>query len=243
MKNYLLTVFIVVISFSSYGQAELMGFRDYRDIADSFYMNFKGNDKFDISEVKGSPFLIENFVTGYIVDTKAENKAQTNLRYDVYNDVFEIQLNPGDESLKTLERSPRFQYMINGEKFILVQTDVLNVEHYTSGNGFVVELITPESGVGLYKRYYKNLNQGQKATTSYQTDIPPSISNEMMFLIKMDNQYIDAEAHRKDVLDAFPRDMQPQLKDFIKDKKLRFKGSDQEVENDMIQLVRYYNTL
>ncbi len=243
MKNYLIGLLVFTISFTSYAQAELMGFRDYRDIADSFYMNFKGNDKFDINDVKGSPFLIEEFVTGYIVDTKAENKAQTNLRYDIYNDVFEIQLNPGDESLKTLERTPRFQYTINGEKFVLIQTDALNVEHYTSGNGYVVELTQPDAGVTLYKRYYKSLNQGKKASTSYGADIPPSISDEMMFLIKMDNKFVVAESHRKRVLDAFPSNKQSQLKDFIKDKGLRFKGSDKEVQNDMIQLVRYYNSL
>lgn len=220
----------------------MMGYRDYRDIADAYFMDFKGTDKFDIKDVKGSPFLIENFSTGYIIDTKASNKAQTNLRYDVYNDVFEIQLNPGDGSLKTLERTPRFEYMLNNEKFVLVETKAINVEHYTSGNGYVVELTSPEAGATLYKRYYKELKPGAKATTSYQADTPPSISSKILYLIDIDSKFVVAEDHRKKVLDAFPSNKQSELKDFIKNKSLRFKGSDKDIQNDMIQLVRYYNS-
>lgn len=228
---------------TSFGQAELMGFRDYRDIADSFYMKFEGSDKFDIEDVEGTPFLKEDFVYGYIVDTTVKNKTQTFLRYDIYNDIFEIQLDPNDESLKTLERTPRFQYLIDGETFVLIQTDALNEEHYTSGNGYAVELTAPEKEAVLYKRYYKSLKPGSKGATSYQPDIPPRISSKMMFLIKFGDTYVKAEDHRKRILDAFPSDKQNAIKKYIKSKKFKFRGSDKEIENEMKQVVRYYNSL
>ena len=240
----LLTLFIGLIFItSSFGQAELMGFRDYRDIADSFYMNFEGTDKFDIEDVQGTPFFKKDFVYGYIIDTKGKNKSQTFLRYDVYNDIFEIQLDPNDESLKTLERSPRFEYMIDGEKFVLIQTDVLNEAHYTSGNGYAVELTSPEADAVLYKRHFKELKPGSKGATSYQADTPPSISSKSMFIIKFGDNYVQAEDHKKKILDAFPSDKQDAMKKFIKSKNFKFRGSDKEIENEMIQVVRYYNTL
>lgn len=243
MKKILTLLIAFTFISNSFGQAELMGFRDYRDIADSFYMKFEGNDKFDIEDVKGTPFLIEDFSSGYIVDTKESNKAQTFLRYDVYNDIFEIQLDPNDESLKTLERSPRFEYMLNGEKFVLIQTDALNVEHYTSGNGYAVELSSPEADAVLYKRYYKELNQGRKGATSYQADIPPSISNNVMYIIKIGNSFAQAEDNRKKILDAFPSDKQSAIKKFIKSKNFKFRGDEKEIQNEMVQVVRYYNSL
>jgi len=228
---------------TSFGQAELMGFRDYRDIADSFYMDFEGTDKFDIEDIEGTPFLKEDFGYGYIVDTTVKNKTQTFLRYDIYNDIFEIRLDPNDKSLKTLERSPRFQYVIDGEKFVLIQTDALNEEHYTSGNGYAVELTAPEGQAVLYKRYYKKLKPGSKGATSYQADIPPRISSKIMYLIKFGDTYVRAEDHRRRILDAFPSDKQSAIKKFIKSKKFKFRGDDEDIEKEMIQVVRFYNSL
>lgn len=243
MKKILSFLIAVTYITHSFGQAELMGFRDYRDIADSFYMKFEGSDKFDIEDVQGTPFLNKGFEYGYIIDTKSKNKSQTFLRYDVYNDVFEIQLDPNDKSLKTLERTPRFQYTLNGEKFVLIQTPVLNEAHYTSANGYAVELTTPEADAVLYKRYFKELRPGRKAATSYQSDTPPSISSKMNYIIKIGDKYSIAEDHRKKILDAFPSDKQNAIKKYISSKKFKFRGSDKEIENEMIQVVRYYNSL
>jgi hypothetical protein len=243
MKKTLTLLIALTFIATSYSQAELMGFRDYRDIADSFYMNFEGSDKFNVEDVNGTPFLGEGFEYGYIIDTKGKNKSQTFLRYDVYNDIFEIQLDPNDESLKTLERTPRFQYTLNGEKFVLIQTDVLNDAHYTSGNGYAVELTSPEANTVLYKRYYKELKPGSKGATSYQPDVPPSISSNLVYIVKLGDSYVEAEDHKKKILDAFPSDKQGALKKFIKAKGFKLKGSDQEVQNEMIQIVRYYNSI
>ncbi|RRO23201.1 hypothetical protein [Flavobacteriaceae bacterium 14752] len=223
--------------------SEMMGFRDYRDIADAYFMKLKENAKFDISDIQGSPFLMEDFQMGYIVDTKSENKAQTYLRYDVYNDVFEIRLDPNSESLKTLKRTPRYKYKIGNETFILIESpDAINEEHYTSGNGYVVELTSPEAEAVLYKRYFKELKSGSKALTSYQQDVPPSIDSDSRYIIKFGDNYVRAEDHRKKILDAFP-DHQKDMKKYIKDKGFKFRGTDREIQNEMIQVVRYYNSL
>jgi len=241
-KIFTLLIALIIVT-TSFAQAELMGFRDYRDIADSFYMNFEGNDKFDIEDARGTPFLIEDFSTGYIIDTKSNNKAQTNLRYDVYNDIFEIQLEPNDKSLKTLERTPRFEYSLKGEKFVLIQTPEINEAHYTSGNGYAVELTSSDADVVLYKRYFKELKQGRKGATSYQADVPPSISQKVKYLIKFGDTFETADDHRKRILEAFPSDKQNNIKKFIKSKNFKFRGSDKEIQNQMIQVVRYYNSI
>ena len=240
-----LTLFFGLLFLSpSFAQvSEMMGFRDYRDIADAYYMKLKENSKFKIEDIEGSPFLKEDFSLGYIIDTKAENKAQTYLRYDVYNDVFEIRLDPNTESLKTLKRTPRYKYNIGGETFVLINSpQVINENHYTSGNGYVVELTPTDAEAVLYKRYFKELNSGSKALTSYQQDIPPSISSDIRFIIKFKDKYVKADDHKRKILDAFP-DNQKKIKKYIKNKGFKFRGSDKEVENQMVQVVRYYNSL
>jgi len=244
MLKFLTLLFCITYFLPSNAQiSEMMGFRDYRDIADAYFMRLKENSKFDISDIEGTPFLSEDFQTGYIIDTKSDNKAQTFLRYDVYNDVFEIRLDPNSESLKTLKRTPRYQYIINNEKFILIQSaDAINEEHYKSGNGYVVELTSPKANAVLYKRYFKELKSGSKALTSYQEDIPPSIKSGVRYIIKFGDDYVKAESHKRKILDAFP-DHQKEMKKFIKDKKFKFRGSDREIKNEMVQVVRYYNSL
>ncbi len=243
---YKFLVFLFCFSFFAPTNAqvsEMMGFRDYRDIADAYFMKLKENAKFDISDIEGSPFLNEDFQIGYIVDTKSDNKAQTYLRYDVYNDVFEIRLDPNSESLKTLKRTPRYKYKIGNETFVLIESqEAINEEHYISGNGYVVELTSPEAGAVLYKRYFKELKSGSKALTSYQEDIPPSIDSDSRYIIKFGNAFVRAEDHRKKILDAFP-DHQKEIKKYIKDKGFKFRGDEKEVQNQMVQVVRYYNSL
>ncbi|MGX1025156.1 hypothetical protein [Flavobacterium sp. CS20] len=223
--------------------SEMMGFRDYRDISDAYFMRFKENSKFDINDIEGSPFLTEDFQFGYIIDSKSKNKAQAYLRYDVYNDVFEIKLEPNSKSLKTLKRTPRYKYNLGGETFVLIKSpQVINEEHYNSGNGYVVELTSPKAEAVLYKRYFKELIPGSKALTSYQQDIPPSIKSDTRYIIKFGDTYVRAEDHKKKILDAFS-DHKKDIKNYIKDKGFKFRGDDKEIQNQMIQVVRYYNSL
>lgn len=242
-KNLALLLSILFFMPAKAQVSEMMGFRDYRDIADAYYLRLKENSKFQVEDINGSPFLYDDFKKGYIIDEKSDNKAQTYVRYDVYNDVFEIRLNPNAEALKTLKRTPRYQYVINNEKFVLIESvEAINEEHYTSGNGYVVELTSPESEAVLYKRYYSDINSGSKALTSYQKDIPPSIKSRDRYIIKFGDNYVRAEDHKKKILDAFP-DHKKEIKKYIKNKNFKFRGSDEEIQNQMVQVVRYYNSL
>jgi hypothetical protein len=220
----------------------MMGFRDWRDISDAYYVKFQDDSKFDLEDVKGSPFLNEDFAFGNILDENSNQRVETYLRYDIYNDIFEIQLDSRSDKINTLERSTNFVYYLNDEKFVLIKSNLLNVEHYTSGNGYVVELLPGNENAGLYKRYYVELKPGSEALTSYQEDIPPSIRNEIMYIMKLDGNYYELPADRKDIVDMFPNN-QDKIKKYIKEKKFKFRGDDQEVQNQVLQVVRYYNTL
>jgi hypothetical protein len=243
MKKIFLLGLLVTFCLPTFAQvSEMMGFRDYRDIADAYYVKLRENAKFDINDIKGSPFLSEEFQFGNILDNNSMKKVETYLRYDIYNDVFEIQLDTRSDKINTLERTQNFDYYLNDEKFVLIKSNVLNVEHYTSGNGYVVELIPENVNAALYKRYYVELKSGSKALTSYQEDIPPSIRKKEMYIVKINEDYYELEKDRKDVIDAFP-DFKDKLKKYIKEKKFKFRGDDREVQNQMVQLVRYYNSL
>ncbi len=239
--SILLFLFFKTYSFCQVSQFN--GFRDYRVLADTYYMSvMRGDEKINVSDINGTPFLKKEFSYGFVLDTVSQTKAYTNLRYDVYNDLFEIKLEPSSKSLKTIVRSPQFQYFLNDEKFVLIQTDVLNKNQYISGNGYVVELTTSKLEVVLYKRYTKKFIPGKDAKSSYGTSMPPRITEETNFIIKFEDKFVLAEPHKRKILDAFPNH-EKKLKKYIKDKGFKFRGSDREIQNEMIQVVRYYNSL
>jgi len=243
MKKILLLSLCVLFNLSSFAQvSEMMGFRDWRDISDAYYVKFQDNSEFDLEDVKGSPFLDEDFSFGNILDENSNQRVETYLRYDIYNDVFEIQLDNRTDKINTLDRTTNFVYYLNDEKFVLIKTNILNVEQYNSGNGYVVELIPESDNATLYKRYYIELKPGSKALTSYQEDIPPTIDKEIMYIVKLEGDYYELPADKKDIIEVFP-DNQDKIKKYIKEKKFKFRGGDKEVQDQVLQVVRYYNTL
>jgi hypothetical protein len=237
---------LLFLSATIYSQVSMYnGFTDYRTLADTDYMNNLRGDKgkLKISEIRGTPYLIDSFQSGSVIDTITNTKASAYLRFDVFNDVFEIQVKLGDQKLMKLDRSPRFQYVLNDEKFVLIQTDKINDDHYIAGNGYAVELTSPEFDVVLYKRYTKKFNPGKKAETSYGTSMPSRINDETVYLIKSKNEFKLADSHRKRILEIFPKDKRGKIEKYIKNKKLKFRGSEKEIDQDMIQTIRYYNSL
>jgi hypothetical protein len=222
-------------------QISLEGNPNFRDITNTYLVR-QGNTTVNIKDVEGSQFLNDEFQYGFIIDIDQNNKAKTFLRYNVYKDVFEIKFDLNSESLKQLERLPKYQYKLNNEKFVLIQDDIINDQHYISGNGYVVELTPPKDVAVLYKRYYKKLYPGRKAQSSYQKDKPPRMKDGVKYIIKFGDEFKIAEDHRKRILDAFP-DHKKEIRKYIKDKKFKFRGDDKEIQNQMIQVVRYYNSL
>ena len=221
----------------------MMGYRDYRSVTDLNYIKSVGNQTYKLNEVSGSPFFNENFKSGHVIDIESDNKVKTFLRYDVYNDLFEIKLDLNSESIKILERSQNYQYTLNNEKFVLIKyPQVINEGHYISGNGYVVELTNPSKKAILYKRYYVDFNEGRKATSSYDKDTPPSLDLDKRFIIKFNDEYVKAEDHKRKILDAFP-DKQKEIKKFIKSKNFKFRGDDSKVQMQMIETVKHYNSL
>lgn len=245
LRNSLLvlSLFLVMTGFAQIQTDAVMGYQDYRRVTESYYIRTSGEQQYNMRDVKGSLFLNDDFVLGSIYDINDDKQFQAFLRYDVFNDVFEIRLNQNSDELKKLKRSPNYQYSILNKKFVLINsTSAINEEHYVSGNGYVVELTNADKKVVLYKRYYMEFDEGSKATSTYQQDTQPSLSLNYRYIIKFNDRYVRADSHRKKILNAFP-DKQNEIKKFIKTSKFNFRGNEQEVQNQMIATVQYYNSL
>lgn len=236
----------VLISITTFAQSSEMGqLNNTRKTSGGYFFRVDASEKISNEDIDGSPFLYENFTYGKIIDLSQDKTIEALMRYDVYQDRFEIMVADDSENIKVLKRSNNYEYVLNREKFVLIQSEeAINEIHYNVGNGYVVELTSPEnSEAALYKRYSKKLIQGKKAKTTYQQDTPPKIENDVRYIIKFGDEFVRVEDHKRKILDAFPKDKQKDIKDYIKSKKFKFRGSEQEIQNEMVQVVRYYNTL
>ena len=215
----------------------------YIDYTNAHAISYTSLERPFLDGHSGSLYLDEEVSQGYFIDTALKNKVQSKMKYDAYNDVFKIYPNGTDEGFKLLERTKRFEYEYGGERFVLIESDLLNVDHFEHGKGYVVELTSSEEEAVLYKRYHKKFDPGSVATSSYENDIIPSFNFELFYIIKLEDEFAVAKAHKKRILDVFPKDKRDDLRGYIDSQRLKFRGTDEEIENQLIQLVTYYNAL
>jgi len=217
-------------------------FQDYRNMKQEFVVNV-GENILNVNEVQGSPFLNKDFKKGVIVDNKNNMEVSTYLRYDALNDTFEIKLNADDEDIKKLPRNFNYQYILNNEKFVLIRSaNAIRELHYDIDNGYVIQISEKQDDATLYKRYFIEKKEGKEALSSYQKDTPAKLDLGFRYIIKIEDKYVKAEAKKRRIVDAFPN-KKGQLEKYIKKKKLKFRGSDEDIEQDLIDLVNYYNSI
>lgn len=238
-KCFALLLLFTFIANAQIGNISANG--DFRDVGDNLMVN-NNVKEVNLGTVRGTPYLNEDFVKGIIVDVKNDNTIAAFLRYNSYNDVFEIKGDLNSNDVKTLERTPNYQYIVNGEKYVLINAPVvINKYHYRKGNGYVVELKETEN-ISLYKRYAKQYEKGKKAISNYDVDKPAQLNTKTAYFFKFKDRYVPVEPHKKRVLDAFT-DHRKDIKKFVKENKIKFRGGTEGEEEDLIKVMNYYNTL
>jgi hypothetical protein len=241
MRKYFLL--LILLSFIGNAQIGNIGANgDFRDVGDNLMINNNGKN-ISLSQVVGSPYLDEDFTKGVIVDDKNETNNAAYLRYNSYNDIFEIKLNLNSDAVKSLQRTSNYKYILNGETYILINSPkVINKFHYRNGNGYVVELKATDN-LSLYKRYAKQYKKGREAKSNYDAVKPARLDTKITYIFKFQGEkYVTVEPHKKKVLDAFD-EHKKEIKNFIKENKIKFRGGNEEEERDLIKVLDYYNSL
>lgn len=241
-KLYTLLLLFIFIQ-PSFSQE--LGFDPYRDLQSAPTLSLNGRQgEVNVTDIKGSPFLNDEFDRGYVYDTNKDLKSELFLRYDIFNDVIELLPGRNATTIMKLKRTTNFEYSINGEKFVLIQApSVINKNQYVTGNGYVSEIKSFDDELVLYKRYMKEYRPGKKAETMYDQDKPASLKNDFFYILKDGNNYIELEPHKRRIVDAFPNNVQGNIKRFIKSNRYKFRGEDKEVEEEIVDIIDFYSSL
>ena len=207
---------------------------DYRSIQEQQYVDLNNQGKVSLDNIDGTPFLTDEYVEGKIIDTKKDVEVPALLKYNAYLDEFLIQLDDENQNFK-LPRVERYEYEYKNKRFTILINDQLFDD---TDNKYVVELVN-RPGVKLYKQYYVELDPGREPKNSYDSGKRPSFNRNDNFYLKLPDQPIKKlQTDRKVFASQFPAEFSSDLKDFIYDKRLKFKSDT--AEFDILRVMRYY---
>lgn len=183
--------------------------------------------------VNGIPFLNEQFTPGILELHDGKKSDEVLLRYDISKDLFEISRN--NDTL-TLNRPYDVKYVYLEDKVFIFDPN-FRENTQRKYNGFFELCISGE--LSLYKKWMKDLSfdsfasnyQGGSGTKEYyyvdKVGFVGKTNEGKPFLMNSSKNFLKN-------IDNYKSEM----KAFIKENKIKFKK-----EEDLIELVDYYNTL
>jgi hypothetical protein len=223
---------LVVVPFFTFGQITL----DYKsqETIDFFkrnqFISGSGNRTLSESNIKGSPYLNDEFFYGSIYTNQKQHFADIPLRYNIYNDDLEFKTPEG--KVQALATPEIVELAIFGNTK-LVYTDYQNKNNIKKGFFVVIE----QGKVSLYSKPRVLFKEGTEPG-AYKDPEPPK------FVRTSDDYYLQLETgpavgvgSKKELLAFFP-DQQEKVKTFISKNKTK-----PNKEESLLELVKYYNSL
>lgn len=198
----------------------------------------ENSEKINLKNVDGSIYENEEFKEGILYDTEKDRNLQLFVRFDVFNDRFEVKENDYSKDIFILDRTDNFKIFFKEspeKRFVFFNSLPIN----DNNNGYLYKLI--DNDLKLFKHYTKMYYPPEPAKNSYESSKKARLVDNVSYFIQNEEfNFIEVNLNKRKIIDDFPAH-QKELKNYIKDKKLKFRGDDE--EKDLIQLVEYYNTL
>ncbi|PHS63449.1 MAG: hypothetical protein COB12_09120 [Flavobacterium sp.] len=224
MKRTLLFYIFTSIFITSFSQ------KPFDNPNDNEYLMTKTINLKNVQQnVSGSPYFTEDFQRGSVFKRNIAIKKNVNLRYNASRDLFEIKFNKNQS--KVLKQTEDIYVIIDNKQFVYVpysQNPDINGYFEVLSNG----------KLSLYKKYNKQFREGKKSINSMTTDIPATYqSKEILFLTNNNGEFTELPNSKNGKIKSF-KSHHKQLKQYIKDNGLNINK-----ENNLIKLVKYYNTI
>ena len=212
---------------------------------DDFNNNIRNNTNYFINDGKkirnvdviGDMYLTPDFHQAKVIDKKSGEVINVFLRYRIFDDTFEAKKSQDDESTLFLERSNQYDIKYNDLHFVFINKLPIFINE--ANNGYVL-VLSENDKVSLCKRLSQKYIPGQKASSPMESDKEARLINKENYFIAVNNMLIEIEPDKKNAYKAFPNH-QKELKQFIKDNKLKFRENTK--NEDLIKLTKYYQSL
>ena len=186
---------------------------------------------YDIN-IKGSPFIYEDFVTGQIVFESGKNIVG-NFRMDLH--VHKIQTKNNDGKIFEISIDNTFELIISGKKYSFHELDLVET------NNFIIlrECLKLEN-ISLYEFFNKDLKKpievtGSAANSGYGKTADPEWVDQSVYIIYYNNKYHEVPKNHKKMIGLKLFNEKTYTK-FRKENKINLKK-----EEDLKQLITFFN--
>ncbi|SHF31608.1 hypothetical protein SAMN05444274_104400 [Mariniphaga anaerophila] len=236
MKQLVVFVFVTFLGLAN-ATAQFILHSDFYEVKQAvelldFNRRHSGTNKASLAErdIKGSPFMNDEFIEGSIYTTSKTQFAGVPLRYNIYNDQIEFKV--GENPAQALA-TPEIVEKIEFGDYLLEYAPFLSAKKIARGFFVVLEKGT----VTLYARPRVAFEQAKKPE-AYQDAVPAR------FLKRPDDYYIRVGkesavliANKKGLEDIFP-EHKKEVSNFIKKHKVKVNKPE-----TLKELVQFYNSL
>ncbi len=186
---------------------------------------------YDIN-IKGSPFIYEDFVTGKIVFESGKNIVG-DFRMDLH--AHKIQTKNNDGKIFEISIDSSFELIINGKKYSFHELDLVET------NNFIIlrECLKLEN-ISLYEFFNKDLKKpievtGSAANSGYGKTADPEWVDQSVYIIFYKNKYHEVPKNHKKMIGLKLFNEKTYTK-FRKENKINLKK-----EEDLKQLITFFN--
>lgn len=186
---------------------------------------------YDIN-IKGSPFIYEDFVTGQIVFESGKN-ITGDFRMDLH--AHKIQTKNNDGKIFEISIDSTFELIISGKKYSFHELDLVET------NNFIIlrECLKLEN-ISLYEFFNKDLKKpievtGSAANSGYGKTADPEWVDQSVYIIYYKNKYHEVPKNHKKMIGLKLFNEKTYTK-FRKENKINLKK-----EEDLKQLITFFN--
>lgn len=204
---------------------------DNKEIMNQFLKGIKKNT--DLSDnIDGSPYLVEGFQPALLVFPE-NDPLSAEVRYNVAKE--EMQVSFDDDSYRALH--PGVVVKFNGVPFRMFtyRGDEANIDLL----GYF-EILTPDytnKDLILLRKHKKDVRRGRAAAAMQQATPPRYVDKDDFYIKFQDSNPVLVERSTKKFIDLFPEEHQEEVKDYMKENKLKSRN-----EQDLKSIVNFYNS-
>lgn len=233
MKKTIVLLCLAVFNLSVYSQNNDANYKiGVRQISLAENKAFLDLSDSEFKQIKGSPYDSEVFLLGSIFQAEQLVEKNAYLRYNIFSNEIEIKKNLNDQEYNALVRNSDMIIKIGMDVFVLVPFEG------SDEKGAYFKIISSGAHLDLYKRSSVEYTPRTFPKTSYDREKPAKFTRtDTYYLMLKDGNFVEMPKKKSKLLKIMKRN-EAEVKDFIKVNHINLKE-----ENDLIKLVKFYNSL
>ncbi len=235
MKKIFASTLFLLLTITLFSQANRSEFNlGLRQINIEQQQSTYGLTENEYKNLKGSPYVNEEFILSKIYNEKEVIFDNLYLRYNAFSDEIEIR------NSQTNDKITYGALIKNSNEYINIFNKVYVFVHFGKSNvkGNYFEILSEQKMFDLYKKTTVKFYHPVDAITSYDKDKPAEFKYfHTYYLVDKPGNFTELPSNKNKLLKLLSKENK-KVKDFAKKYKLNL-----DKDKDLIRLVSYYNSL